>query len=67
VCPADDSDAAAYAILGRLDEALAAGDGAVAAAALAELRAAQPGPVGHLEAAAPAGDAAAYVARFFPY
>ncbi len=66
-CPPDDTDAAAYAILGRLDEALAVGDGAAAGVALAELRTAQPGPVGHLQAAAPAGDAAAYVARFFPY
>ncbi len=66
-CPADDTDASTYAILGRLDDALAAGDGAAAAAALAALRTAQPGPVGHLVAAAPAGDAPAYVARFFSY
>lgn len=60
-------------LLVQLDRAVRGTDDATTAHALARFRAAQPGPVGHLEsAAAHLGldlgiDRAAYVARFFPY
>jgi hypothetical protein len=56
-----------FRVLVELDRAVRGGDGAAGVAALAELAALQPGVVGHLARAAAPAEAAAAVARLFPY
>ena len=58
-----------YQALCDLDRALAAGDAGEACLVVERLQAVEPGPVGHLRAAAEAAgeDVAAYVACFYPY